>query len=264
LFGSALPEKLSGSLPIWLALALTGVIPNIKILDQMELGIRELAHAIAKVPHGTTETADRLYKASFYPADLYLNPANRNQEPLSLTAPGDFAFDAPPLLNTWARTCSLVWRLSKDSPVEQVFDAGLLSRCNLQLRAIEREVHHLSEDVTEYRRQYAEHPSALPSRTLHVMVEQLYRRVIVLASCAARHRHPAWDALDQAFESIGFKLPVASRVKLPVDALLVTMFATAVALGVVWLAWSRFATIFIPGLDELGRGHASLPSPYGY
>ena len=200
--GSTTVPEAPVALPLFIALVLVGVLPNVPWLQELELHLRRFAHERAFIPRAARATADKLAAA-----DLNFTQYDTAQV---LNAPGmrgversDFKAARGTLEYSWARVSCLLFQLRRqqDGGLDMPFDREVLERYAKDLDNLAVKRKSMEDDITRYRAEreknaYYEDESA--QRAIRQMLHQLY----ILLGCAVRLK------LSSNFiQRFGFELP---------------------------------------------------------
>jgi len=141
------------TIPIFVALVLVGVLPNLPMLKEIEQRLRRMAHEIAYIPAAARATAEKLASAAFdfswyNTQEVLTAPEMRGVEI------ADFERPRGSLEYSWVRLSCLVYQLKvhRISGDLESLDGELLQRYAAVLDNIEDKRKSLEADVAESRR----------------------------------------------------------------------------------------------------------------
>jgi hypothetical protein len=200
--GSTSVPDAPAALPLFIALVLVGVLPNVPWLQELELHLRRFAHERALVPRAARATAEKLGAADIdftrYNSDQVLSaPGMRGVQSSDMAAPRDT------LEYAWARLSCLLYQLRRqqDMGMNLPFDGEVLDRYARDLDNLALKRKSLEDEIERYRAEKAKNNYYANSdlqRTIRQMLYQLY----TLLGCAVRLK------LDSDFiQAFGFELP---------------------------------------------------------
>ena len=184
--GSTTVPDAPAALPLFIALVLVGVLPNVPWLQQLEMQLRRFAHERAFIPKAARVTADKLASADFdfsrFNSDAVLrSPSMRAVEP------GDFAASRDTLEYSWARLSCLLYQLRRRQDTDQVlpFDGDVLEMVAKDFEDIVLRRKSLEDDVTFYRAEKAKN-QYYSNDGLQRQIRAMLRRLYLLMGCAVR------------------------------------------------------------------------------
>jgi hypothetical protein len=203
--GVPLPKEISSvAIPLAAALLLTGVMPNVPVLLEIEKWVRKYAHERAYIPAAARATAQRMAAAEF-DFTAYVD-ALREPEMRGVEA-ADFTKSRRSLEHDWARLSCLVYeqRSRRTAGMLDSLDADLLGAYRQDLENIEDKRRAMTADVAAYRTAQTTDPSYTNEalrRTIRDNLDKLY----VLLGCAVRLKMQPHGDMDLALREFGFKL----------------------------------------------------------
>jgi hypothetical protein len=199
--------------PLVIVLILTGVIPNIKGVRDLEEGIRRVGHAIAGIPRDIQMLAEALSTAKMDRTHYLrmLHEANVNHQgpataPLTYVTVDDLTAEGKPF-QTWTRLCCLASSLSKELSYGRRFVGNTRIRLKEEFDALNNEIEQTAQDVEEFRKLYETNCNIRMNNTLRDRINDLNRRLTVSVVIVALHGMGSEEKAKQAFAEIGFVLP---------------------------------------------------------
>ena len=262
--GTAPVPDIARSLPLFVALVLVGVLPNVPWLQQLELLLRRFAHERAFIPSASRAVADTLAAAEFnfalFDAERILrSPKMRGVESSDFTKPRDS------IEYSWARLSCLLWELQRrqdSSQIEPILDGELLQRYASDLDSIALRRKSLEEDITQYRGEKLADPFYTNDQ-LHRTIRKTLRQLYVLLGCAVRLRLTPNGDLNAVMRPFGFLLNSAGRCSGNQNVMIVALATVTGAVGVLFFAavatkamLDRWGFTWTPSPDFPTRAHA--------
>ncbi len=230
--GVPLPKELSSVvIPLAAALLLTGIMPNVPVLLEIEKWLRKYAHERAYIPTAARATAQRLAAADFdftaY-ADALREPEMRGVEA------ADFTKSRRSLEHDWARLSCLVYeqRSRRTAGILDSLDADLLRAYAQDLENIENKRQAMVTDVAAYRTAQTTDPSYV-NEALRRSTRDNLNKLYVLLGCAVRLKMQPHGDIDLALREFGFKLNRATTPPGDDDLKLVGVSVVAVSVLVI-------------------------------
>ena len=235
--GTAPVPDIAASLPLFVALVLVGVLPNVPWLQQLELLLRRFAHERAFIPTASRAVADTLAAAEFnfalFDAERILrSPKMRGVESADFTKPRDS------IEYSWARLSCLLWELQRrqdSSQIEPILDGELLQRYASDLDSIALRRKSLEEDIAQYRREKLA-DAFYTNDQLHRTIRKTLRQLYVLLGCAVRLRLSPNGDLNAVMRPFGFLLNSAGSCSGNQNLMIVALAAVSVAVGIMSFA----------------------------
>jgi hypothetical protein len=200
-----IPEAPS-ALPMFIALVIVGMLPNVPWLQQLEFQLRRFAHQRAFIPKAARAVSDKLSSAEFdfglYRSDTVLkSPAMRGVERSDFIAPRDSIEYA------WARVSCLLYRFRyvQDADVALSFDEEVLTRYAKDLEALVLKRRTMADAIAKYRKQKLQHPYHSDD-ALHATLRKTLRKIYLLLGCAVRLKIGTAAEMNPALKPFGFVL----------------------------------------------------------
>jgi hypothetical protein len=194
------------ALPMFIALVIVGVLPNVPWLQQLEFQLRRFAHQRAFIPKAARAVSDKLSSAEFnfelYQSEMVLNsPAMYGVERSDFIGPRDSIEYA------WARLSCLLYRFKylQDAGVALSFDEEVLDRYSADLEALVLKRKAMADDIAKYRQQKLAHPYH-SNEELHGSLTKTLRKVYLLLGCAVRLKIGTAADMNPALRPFGFVL----------------------------------------------------------
>ncbi len=169
-------------IPIVVAFALVGLLPNVRYLKDIEWHIRYFAHQRAFIPAAALATAETLTAAGFDFSQYRETEALAEMEGVD---PADFDRPRGSTLYDWARLSCLLYALK--SRYDAYLDGEMLNRYEHDLDGIYQRRQSLLSAAVEFKRMRLENPRYTDERLrqqLRIALWQLY----ILVGCAARRK----------------------------------------------------------------------------
>lgn len=190
--------------PLAVALVLTGVLPNVPVLQEVERWLREYAHQIAYIPTSALATAERLSTADF-DFSLYAAEAMQSEELRGVEA-SDFTAPRRSLEYAWARLSCLVYaQKSCLLGAAAGLETGLLRAYQTDLDLIEASKKSMEADVAAYREARRKDGTYANQQLNQAIRNNLYKLYILLG-CAVRLKKQPHQDVELALMRLGFKL----------------------------------------------------------
>src|SRR5829696_6598356 len=194
------------ALPMFIALVIVGVLPNVPWLQQFEFQLRRFAHRRAFIPKAARAVSDKLSSAEFnfglYDSELALNsPAMCGVERCDFNAPRDS------IEYSWARLSCLLYRFKymQDAGVPLSFDEEVLTLYANDLEALALSRRSLADEMLKYRQQKLQHPYHSDDE-LRASIRKTLRKTYLLLGCAVRLKIGTAGETNPALRPFGFIL----------------------------------------------------------
>jgi hypothetical protein len=216
--------------PLLVALLMVGVLPNVPLLQNLELGIRRFWHERAFIPGAARAIAETLRAANF-DFSAYKSAAVLASPSLRGVASTDFEALRGSIEYMWARLSCLAHELERrrDAGETEMFDEEMLDRCSSDLDNITSKRRALEADIALYRQEKARDPFYDNNELRNAIISAL-KKLYVLLGCAVRLKtSPTADA-NAAFRSFGFVLGPSSRPRGNRDLIIVGLTAMTASL----------------------------------
>jgi hypothetical protein len=205
-FGATSTPDAPSALPLFIALVLVGMLPNVPWLQQLELHLRRFAHERAFIPKAARATSERLASAefnfeAFQPNCVLKSPGMRGVELSDFTAPRDS------IEYSWARLSCLLSQLRRlqDTGVPESLDGEMLERYSADLDSLWVKRRSMEDDVLQYRKAKLNDPY-YGDEQLHQSVHKTLKQLYVLIGCAVRLSLDADAEINPALKQFGFVL----------------------------------------------------------
>jgi hypothetical protein len=243
------------SFPLFLAIVLTGLVPNAPGLKDVESTLRQVGHRYAGIPSDVQGLANDLAEAhmdnAFYLRKLHLavRDGGSGSAPLSYLTPEDLMAEESELRAgpwyTWTRLCCLAWGFRAE--IASQHHSTALRKFGEKITAIFDEIAEVAADVEQVRALRGANPDIEMSFALRDRITCLHRRFAVLVVLVALWEMKNETEVRHAFIKIGFIIP--SRVAdigigdvgVVTSALL---GAALLSLGVIWYLWTHYSEIY--------------------
>jgi hypothetical protein len=202
-FGVDIPPQLGNAVvPLFVALVLVGILPNVPVLQEIEKWIRKYAHERAFIPGAARAAAEKLSAADF-DFESYDNDDVLQRPEMRGVARADFHKPRRSLEHSWARLSCLVYELKwrRMAGTIESLDSELLRKYAADLDSIEDKRNALEADVAHYR----ETPTS--GDGLHRTMRTILYKLYVLLGCAIRSKPQPQSSMQQALRKFGFVLP---------------------------------------------------------
>jgi hypothetical protein len=236
------------AVPLAVALMLVGLLPNVQVLEAIELRLRQYAHERARIPTAARETARILSTADF---DFLIYQEALESGEMRGVEKADFSEPRGTLEHDWARFSALIYcmKLLMSDP-SAALDHELLRSYQRELEGLEDKRNSMEAEVARYRATKAAAPN------LHATIRSSLYKLYILLGCAVRANQTPHRYLDQALLPYGFKLPHDLPQPRNPDLLLVAVMIVGsvvlfVEFGAVaaahlshWLGWFSFSDVF--------------------
>ena len=204
--GATSTPEASSALPLFVALVLVGMLPNIPWLQQFELQLRRFAHERAFIPKAARATGERLASAeinfaAFQAPGVLKSPGMRGVELADFTAPRDS------IEYSWARLSCLVLQLRRlqDTGAPESLNGELLERYSADLDSLGVKRRSMEDDVLQYRKAKLADPY-FSDEQLHLSIRKTLKQLYVLIGCAVRLKLDADTETNPALKQFGFVL----------------------------------------------------------
>ena len=236
-------------IPLALALLVTGLVPNVPVLHDLECWLRQFALERAYIPAAARATAERLSAADFdfssYSGDALQSPEMRGVEQT------DFARSRRTLEHDWARLSCLIYELKwrRMSGAVTPLDVGLLQSYERDLDSIEDKRNAIESEVARYRAEKAVN-AAYANDVLHRSIRSSLYKLYILLACAVRFNKQPHDDIDLALRPFGFRLNHAQGYTDNRDLLLVGMVIVAGCILVLGFAAVSIARLHLWSVTE--------------
>jgi hypothetical protein len=228
--------------PLWVALVLTGLIPNLPVLKEIERKIRKIFHAKAFIPDGAKKTANALAGASF-DFSLYKTPDVLNSGVFHCVDEADFDRSHTSLEYRWARTCALMYRLQRiERAAENAedIDDQVFIVCRKEFEVLKIAFRALDGRIHNYKEGQSNNETV--NDELDAELGAFLRRLYVFIGCAVRLSHQTPQEIDGALNRLGFKLRHSDEIRIDWNIFIVGLPMMALFVFV--------ATLFAPDLFE--------------
>src|SRR6266446_8434092 len=185
-------------IPIVVAFALVGLLPNVRYLKDIEWHIRYFAHQRAFIPAAALATAETLTAAGFDFSQYRETEALAEMEGVD---PADFDRPRGSTLYDWARLSCLLYALK--SRYDAYLDGEMLNRYEHDLDGIYQRRQSLLSAAVEFKRMRLENPRYTDERLrqqLRIALWQLY----ILVGCAARRKLGQGEDICGVWRNFGF------------------------------------------------------------
>jgi hypothetical protein len=236
------------AVPLAVALMLVGLLPNVQVLEAIELRLRQYAHERARIPTAARETARILSTADF---DFLTYQEALESGEMRGVEKADFTEPRGTLEHDWARLSALIYciKLLMSDPAAAL-DHDLLRSYQREMEGLEDKRNSIETEVARYR------ASKVAAPNLHATIRSSLYKLYVMLGCAVRANQSPQRYLDQALSPFGFKLPHDLPQPRNPDLLLVAMMivgsvvlfiefgAVATAHLSPLLGWFTFSEVF--------------------
>lgn len=231
-FGVDIPPQLgNAAVPLFVALVLVGILPNVPVLQEIEKWIRKYAHERAFIPASARAAAENLSAADFdfdaYDTeDVLQTPEMRGVER------ADFNKPRRSLEHSWARLSCLVYELKwrRMAGMIEALDGELLRKYAADLDSIEDKRNALEGDVAHYRATRA------GGDVLHRTIRGVLYKLYVLLACATRSKAQPQSSMQRALRKFGFVVSPTPNVPENRDLMIVGITVMAASVLVVCFA----------------------------
>ena len=196
--------------PLLAALGLTGVVPKVPWLRQVELAVRTWAHEWALIPEAVREIANQLSRAEF------VLPSDLDQAELASDGmlPEYFLEERSTLNNKWARLRFVTNRLQQvhdGSDASGLMDSSFLRVLALpvydrELKQIASASDRVSLELALVKAHAPDSARSQRSDKLRQDILDLARRVWIFLSCAAQASKRSDDEIISELNKFGFQL----------------------------------------------------------
>ena len=234
--GGAQVPDVAYAAPLFVALVMLGLIPQVPWLQQLEPKIRKFWHERAFIPAAARATAEKLAAAEFdfsrYRSDEILAlPAMDGVKLADLDRPrGSLEY-------SWARLSCLSYELDwrRQEGRTEALDPELLDKYASDLNNIVEKRAALKEDVAQYRKAKRRN-AAHTNEQLHRTIRNLSRQLYVLLGCAVRMKLRPDADIAAALTPFGFELKSNTRREGHHDLITVGLAVMAICLLVLVFA----------------------------
>ena len=226
------------AIPILVALALVGLVPNVPYLKDIEWNIRHFAHQRAFIPAAALATTETLTAAGFDFSQYRDADALADMDGVEAE---DFERPRGSLLYDWARLNCILYALK--ARYDSYLDGDLLKHYEHDVGSIYDRRQELISEVLEFKRKRLENPRYTDEplrRKLKAALWQLY----ILVGCAVRLRAGPGADIYQIWRMFGFVLrPVVSPPE----------YRDTMLVGLAVMSGSAFAAVYLVfGLAQTG------------
>lgn len=204
--GSTNVPDTPNALPLFIALVIVGVLPNVPWLQELERQLRRFAHERAYIPRAARATADQLASAEFdfqnYKSNHVLNsPAMRGVEL------ADFSAARDSIEYSWARLSCILHQLRRmqDAGLVENLDGEVLDQYAKDFDNLALSRKSMEDDIAEYRRQKAT-DVYFEDDELHRSIRKALRQLYVLLACAVRLKLRGDNDINSGLRPFGFVL----------------------------------------------------------
>jgi len=207
--------------PVYLAIVLMGIVPNIPVLQDIEKWLRQYAHEMAYIPRSALATAEKLTVAEF-DFSGYTGEALQSNE-IRGVDPSDFKQSRRTLEYAWARLCCLIYQQNSVliSGADSI-ETSLLRAYEKDLELIEKDKKSMEPEVALYRSERAKNPG-YANKELETAIRNDLYKLYILLGCAVRLKKQPHNDPSVALERIGFRLGKAEAHRTNADLKLVAI-----------------------------------------
>jgi hypothetical protein len=245
LFAIQAPQAF-GATPVAVALAIVGLFPNLPLVRDIEMKIRQFAHGRAFIPAAARATADRLTAAKFDFTQYRGEDVLRSDE-MSGVRIGDFEAARGSIEYNWARLCSLCYALRmREDDEAQTLDRSLLKSYRRDLDSVYANRASLQAQIDKLRIN-----SDVSRNDLRAKIRDALQKMYVFIGCSTRLSGRSRSAIDGALHSFGFNLEPVRSEPSQGDVMIV---------GLAVMAGSVLLICYVA--SELGKLDLWSPSPY--
>lgn len=213
-------------LPLALAFFITGIMPNVPVLQGVEKWGRQYAHEIAYIPRSALATAERLSTAGF-DFSAYSGEAMYSEEMRGVD-PEDFKKSRRSVEYAWARLGCLVY--VENSYLLQgsgeTLDTSLLQAYKKDLELIQANKKAMEAEVAAYRAEKLKNPNYANEALNRAIRNNLYKLYILLG-CAVRIKKQPHNDVNLPLQQLGFQLGKSEAERNNNDIILVGITACA-------------------------------------
>ena len=238
----------AGIFPLFVALAIVGLLPNIPVFKEFEFSIRKLAHRRAFIPDAARATAERLTTANF-DFSRYQTPQVLSEDELKCVLVTDFSAPRGTIEYNWARLCSLCYALRvRHQTNAEGLDRRFLQSYDECISALYETRAKLEPKVEQFRKTPGDRELR---RALRSKILEALQRLYILIGCSTRLRGGRPRDIDQRLRGFGFDLSPVRDPPTQNDLIIVGLAVMAAGVFVICLIAS-----------ELVRYQLWKPSPY--
>src|SRR5262245_26009436 len=182
------------AVPLAVALMLVGLLPNVGVLEAIELRLRQYAHERARIPIAAREMAKILSCADF-DFVTYQEPLVSGE--MRGVEKADFDQSRGTLEHDWARLSALICRvkLLMSDPAASL-DHELLRTYQREVEGIEDKRNSMEAEIARYRQTKVAAPN------LHATIRGCLYTLYVLLGCAVRTNEPPQRHLDLSLVAV--------------------------------------------------------------
>ena len=174
------------ALPLFIALVIVGMLPNVPWLQELERQLRRFAHERAYIPRAARATAEQLASAEFdfqiyKPTHILNSPAMRG------VVVADFSAARDSIEYGWARLSCMLYQLRRmqDAGLIEQLDGEVLDQYAKDFENLALNRRSMEDDIAEYRRQKTA-DVYFDDDELHRSIRKSLRQLYVLLACAVR------------------------------------------------------------------------------
>lgn len=251
-----MPESPS-ALPLFIALVLVGVLPNVPWLQQIEWRLRRFAHERAFIPKAARASAERLAAAEFDYA-AYQAPKILRSSSMRGVEVDDFSASRDSIEYAWARLSCLLYRVKywQDLGLGGPLDVEVLERYAKDIENIALKRRSMEDDIAQYRKAKLDNPY-YGDDELHASIWKTLRSLYILLGCAVRLKLDDDTEMNPALKAFGFKFGSVSSPQTHKNVMVV-------GLAVMWVSIFLivYAAIGIGSLNLWGRSSLFPQAPF--